>query len=284
MEFRLYPTPQKVSSLWVSFSTVESAVEAMYDIMKKEYGSGLASFLSGSWVQSLYSSRHWQEGLHFLQALQDTSLVGMSFRGTSGKVAFEHRACARIFQKHGGVVLPKQIVAILDGHEQNVTGWQQCNSARLCGSLGSKPDSGGMLVNAAGFDSLDKLIEHIQRAMKAYRKICRKYPEFLNNPKPNIKLYTSCGQLYLPLGGHSNACGEIIFVLDVNRQFLPIIGEILTELEAMVKEVGIAPIGLGRDKRTWTECPAHFKMAKLIKQVVDPKGILSPGVGFPLSE
>jgi hypothetical protein len=49
-------------------------------------------------------------------------------------------------------------------------------------------------------------------------------------------------------------------------------------------EIGMAPLGVGRDKRTWTECQDHFLMAKVLKNIVDPQGFLSPGVSFPLEE
>lgn len=285
MECRFFHTPQKVSSLWVAFPTPESAVKAMYSVMRKEYGCGFAAFVSGCWTQCLYSNRHWQEGVHFLKATQDMTLVGMSFRGSSRKVSFERNACIHLLKKHRGVVMPHWMVDILDGHEENATGWQQCNSAKICSTLNGKPDSGGFLVTGAGFDSLDKLEEFMIRAMKVYQQVCRKNPEFLNHPHPNIKLYTGCGQTYLAMGGHANAAGEIIFVVDqINRNFLPLVVEIVTQFEILIKEIGMAPLGVGRDKRTWTECPPHFSMAQEIKKVFDPKGFLSPGVSFPLSE
>jgi len=87
------------------------------------------------------------------------------------------------------------------------------------------------------------------------------------------------------MGGHSNAAGEVIFVVDyVNKQFLPVVGGIKAKFDQLIEEIGMAPLGVGRDKRTWTECPAHFSMAQILKKVVDPQGILSPGVSFPLSE
>jgi hypothetical protein len=49
-----------------------------------------------------------------------------------------------------------------------------------------------------------------------------------------------------------------------------------------MQEVGAAPLSLGRDKRTWTECGAHFEMAKIIKKTLDPKNLLSPGAAFPV--
>ena len=44
----------------------------------------------------------------------------------------------------------------------------------------------------------------------------------------------------------------------------------------------MAPLGVGRDARTWTECPDHFAMAKIIKKAVDSKGIMAPGVAMPI--
>jgi hypothetical protein len=49
-----------------------------------------------------------------------------------------------------------------------------------------------------------------------------------------------------------------------------------------MKEIGMAPLGVGRDARTWTECPDHFSVAKILKDVVDPKGFMAPGVAFPM--
>jgi hypothetical protein len=125
----------------------------------------------------------------------------------------------------------------------------------------------------------------MDRGMKIYQQICRENPVFLNHPHPILRLYASCGQTYLSMGGHANAAGEVIFLVDYARQdFLPYIGAIKSKFDELMQEIGMAPLGVGRDKRTWTECPAHFAMAKVIKKVIDPTGFLSPGVSFPLSE
>ena len=121
--------------------------------------------------------------------------------------------------------------------------------------------------------------------MKAYQKVCRDNPEFLNHPHPVVRLYASCGQTYLAMGGHSNAAGEVIFVVDfARREFLPMVGAIKAQFDQLIGEIGMAPLGVGRDHRTWTECPPHFAMARVIKNIVDPKGFLSPGVAFPMEE
>jgi len=245
MEFRFFPTPKEVLSLWVTFPTLTSAVKAMYEVMIKEYACGATVMGPGCWTHALYSSQHWQEGAHFVKATQDINLIGMSFRGSPAKVAFERKACIR-------------------------TG---------------KSDSGGIFVSGGVFDTLEKLAEYMARGMKVYQQASRENPEFLNHPHPTLRLYASCGQTYLAMGGHSNAAGEVIFVVDyVNKQFLPVVGGIKAQFDQLIEEIGMAPLGVGRDKRTWTECPAHFSMAQLIKKVVDPQGILSPGVSFPLSE
>lgn len=285
MEFRFFSTPQEVTSLWVIFPTLKSAVKAMYDVMMKEYACGATVMGPGCWTHALYSSQHWQEGAHFVKATQDINLIGMSFRGSPAKVAFERKACIRILEERGGVVMPKWMVAILDGHEENAAGWQQINSPKICGTFTGKSDSGGIFVSGGVFDTLEKLEEYMDRGMKVYQQVSRDNPEFLNHPHPILRLYASCGQTYLAMGGHSNAAGEVIFVVDyVHKEFLPIIGTIKTQFDGLIQEIGMAPLGVGRDKRIWTECPAHFSMAKAIKKVVDPQGILSPGVSFPLSE
>jgi hypothetical protein len=87
------------------------------------------------------------------------------------------------------------------------------------------------------------------------------------------------------MGGHSNAAGEVIFVVDYTRKdFLPVVGTIKARFDGLMQEIGMAPLGVGRDKRTWTECPDHFAMAKIIKSVIDPQDMLAPGVAFPMSE
>lgn len=285
MEFRLFPTPPKVGSLWTTFPTLHSACEAMYEVMRKEYACGATVMGPGCWTHALYSSQHWQEGAHFVKATQDINLIGMSFRGTPAKVAFERNACIRILQKHGGVPMPDWMVAILDGHEANAAGWQQCNSPKICGTFNGQSDSGGIFVSGGVFDTLEKLEDYMDRGMKIYQQVCREHPEFLNHPHPIIRLYASCGQTYLAMGGHSNAAGEVIFVVDfAKREFLPYVGAIKAQFDQLMQEIGMAPLGVGRDKRTWTECPDHFAMAQIIKKVVDPQEILAPGVAFPLSE
>jgi hypothetical protein len=209
----------------------------------------------------------------------------MSFRGTPAKVAFEQKACIRMLEEGGGTVMPPWMVAILDGHEENAAGWQQCNSPKICGTFNGQSNSGGIFVSGGVFDSLEKLEDYMDRGMKTYQQICRENPVFLNHPHPILRLYASCGQTYLSMGGHANAAGEVIFLVDYAcRDFLPYIGAIKAKFDSLMQEIGMAPLGVGRDKRTWTECPAHFAMAKVIKQVIDPTGFLSPGVSFPLSE
>jgi len=128
----------------------------------------------------------------------------------------------------------------------------------------------------------EKLETYMRDGMKAYQDVCRKNKEFLNHPHPIVRLYASCGQTYLSMGGHANAAGEVIFVLDyASRQFLPMIGEIKGRFDKLMQDIGMAPLGVGRDARTWTETPAHFAMAKILKGVVDPKGFMAPGVAFP---
>ena len=285
MEFRFFPTPQKVDSLWVTFPTLNAAVKAMYNVMMKDYACGATVMGPGCWTHALYSSKHWQEGAHFVKGTQDINLIGMSFRGSTAKVAFERNACIRILQEQGGVVMPQWMVAILDGHEENAAGWQQCNSPKICGTLNGQSDSGGIFVSGGVFDSLEKLEDYMDRGMKIYQAVSREHPDFLNHPHPILRLYASCGQTYLSMGGHSNAAGEVIFVVDYARkEFLPYVGAIKAQFDGLMQEIGMAPLGVGRDKRTWTECPDHFAMARILKKALDPQDILSPGVSFPLSE
>ena len=286
MEFRFFPTPKVIGSLWVTFPSLSDAVKGMYAVMKQEYACGATVMGPGCWTHALYSSQHWQEGAHFVKATQDINLVGMSFRGSKSKVSYEKKECIKTLKKHGGTAMPEWMVAILDGHESNAAGWQQCNSPKICGTMNGKSDSGGIFISGGVFDSLEKLEEYMKRGMHEYQDVCRKYPEFLNHPHPTLRLYASCGQTYLSMGGHSNAAGEVIFVLDfANRKFLPMVGEIKAgRFDKLMREIGMAPLGVGRDSRTWTECPAHFEMATAIKKVIDPEGILAPGVAFPLHE
>ena len=65
------------------------------------------------------------------------------------------------------------------------------------------------------------------------------------------------------------------------RDQLPLVGALSERFERSMHKLGCAPLSLGRDKRTWTECADHFAMAKLIKKVLDPKNILAPGAAFP---
>ncbi|MCX8044499.1 MAG: FAD-binding oxidoreductase [Desulfobacterota bacterium] len=285
MEFRLFPTPQEIGSLWVTFKTLHEACEAMNALIRSEYACGATVMGPGCWTHCLYSSQHWQEGAHFVKATQDINLIGLSFRGSKNKVAYERRACIRLLEKHGGTVMPDWMVAILDGHEANAAGWQQCNSPKICGTFNGKSDSGGIFVSGGVFDTMEKLEIYMREGMKEYQDVCKNNPEFLNHPHPIIRLYASCGQTYLSMGGHANAAGEVIFVLDfASRQFLPMIGEIKARFDKLMKSIGMAPLGVGRDSRTWTECPDHFAMAKIIKRVLDPKEIMAPGVAFPLSQ
>ena len=283
MEFRFFATPQEVGSLWVAFKTLREACEAMNAIIRSEYACGATVMGPGCWTHALYSSQHWQEGAHFVKATQDINMIGMGFRGTKARVAYERNACIKLLKKYGGMPFPDWIVSILDGHEANAAGWQQCNSPKICGTFNGKYDSGGIFVSGGVFDTMEKLELFMKKGMEAYQGVCRKNPEFLNHPHPIIRLYASCGQTYLSMGGHCNAAGEVIFVLDyASRQFLPMVGEIKGLFQQMNEEYGMAPLGVGRDARTWTECPDHFAMAKIIKKAVDPKGIMAPGVAMPM--
>jgi hypothetical protein len=284
MEFRFFATPKVVSSLWVTFPTLKAAVDGMYEVMRQEYACGATVMGPGCWTHALYSSQHWQEGAHFVKGTQDINLIGMSFRGSKNKADFERKTCTKILKKYGGVPMPPWMVSILDGHESNAEGWQQCNSPKICGTFTGKSDSGGIFISGGVFDTLEKLADYMERGMKEYQDVCKKYPEFLTHPHPTLRLYASCGQTYLSMGGHSNAAGEVIFVLDfAKREFLPMIGEIKGgRFDKLMHEIGMAPLGVGRDARTWTECQDHFAMAKLIKNVVDPKGFMSQGVAFPI--
>jgi len=283
MEFRFFATPQEVSSLWVTFKTLREACEAMNAVIKSEYACGATVMGPGCWTHALYSSQHWQEGNHFVKATQDINLVGMGFRGSKSKVAYERNACIKLLKKFGGVPMPDWMVSILDGHEANAAGWQQCNSPKICGTFNGKSDSGGIFVSGGVFDTMEKLEQYMREGMDEYQDVCRKNKEFLNHPHPIVRLYASCGQTYLSMGGHANAAGEVIFVLDyASRQFLPMIGEIKGRFDKLMQTIGMAPLGVGRDGRTWNETPAHFAMAKVIKGVVDPKGFMAPGVSFPI--
>ncbi len=283
MEFRLFKTPEEVGSLWVTFATLKEACDAMNAVIKSEYACGATVMGPGCWTHALYSSQHWQEGAHFVKATQDINLIGMGFRGTKAKVEYERNACIKMLKKFGGTPMPDWMVSILDGHEANAAGWQQCNSPKICGTFNGESNSGGIFVSGGVFDTMEKLEEYMERGMNDYQDVCRKNKEFLNHPHPIIRLYASCGQTYLSMGGHANAAGEVIFVLDfASRQFLPMIGEIKAKFGELAEELGMAPLGVGRDARTWTECPDHFAVAKMIKNVVDPKDFMAPGVAFPM--
>jgi FAD/FMN-containing dehydrogenase len=60
------------------------------------------------------------------------------------------------------------------------------------------------------------------------------------------------------------------------------VGKIKGLFQQMNEEYGMAPLGVGRDARTWNECPDHYSMAKIIKKAVDPRGIMAPGVAMPI--
>ncbi|MCP4717442.1 MAG: FAD-binding oxidoreductase [Deltaproteobacteria bacterium] len=282
MEFRFYKTPDEVGSLWVSFGTLREACEAMNAVIRSEYACGATVMGPGCWTHALYSSQHWQEGAHFVKGTQDINMVGMGFRGSKAKVAYERNACIKMLKKFGGTPMPDWMVSILDGHEANAAGWQQCNSPKICGTFNGESNSGGIFISGGVFDTMEKLELYMQEGMDAYQDVCRANPEFLNHPHPIVRLYASCGQTYLSMGGHANAAGEVIFVLDyASRQFLPMIGQIKAAFGKMAEDIGMAPLGVGRDARTWTECPDHFAVAQMLKKAMDPKGTMAPGVAFP---
>jgi len=284
MEFRFFSTPPETSSLWVMFDTVGAAVKGIYEVVKQEYGCGICLMGHGCYVHCLYSSRHWQEGVHFIKATRtDSNLVGMAFRGSKGKVNYERNACIKILKRHGGVPLPPWMVSMLDGHETNASGWQQNNNMRSLGTFNGKHDTGGLFITSGVFDTLETLEEHMEQGLKDYQEVCAGYPEYLNTPSPSFRLYVNCVQAYLTMGGHSNAAGEFIFMVDyANRKQLPLVKELSGRFAAAMQTYGLAPLSLGRDRRTWTECTAHFEMAKLIKNTIDPKGLMAPGVAFPI--
>jgi hypothetical protein len=256
MEFRFFATPQKVSSLWVMFDSLGATVEGMYEVMRNEYGCGATIMGCGCYVHCLYSARHWQEGVHFIKGTKtDVSLIGMSFRGSKSKVAYERNACIETFRKHGGVPMPPWLVSILDGHETNASGWQQNYNTRSLGTFDGKHDTGGLFITSGAFDTLEKLEGHMEQGLKDYREVCAKYPEFVNPPYPSFRLLTSCVQAYLAMGGPSNAAGEFIFVADyANRKVLPLVGELSARFHQMMEKLGLAPLSLGRDARTQKEC------------------------------
>lgn len=70
-------------------------MKGMYEVMRQEYGCGATIMGHGCWTQCLYSARHWQEGVHFIKATQDITIIGMSFRGTKPKVTYERNACIK---------------------------------------------------------------------------------------------------------------------------------------------------------------------------------------------
>jgi FAD/FMN-containing dehydrogenase len=282
MEFRLFPTPKVVASLWTTFDNLESAVEGMYKIMHQEYACGAAVLGHGCWTHCLYSARHWQEGVHFIKATQNMTVVGLSFRGSQDKVDYERKACIKTLKKYGGTPMPDWLVAILDGHEKNTEGWQQANSPRVLGSFNGKSDTGGLFVTGGVFDTLEKLKEHMDQGRRDYLNLCKEFPEFVNSPSPSFRLYTSCGQTYLSMGGHSNAAGEFIIVVDyAHPEQMEMVSRLVGKYNKTMNELGLAPLSIGRDMRTWTECPAHFEMAKILKEVVDPQKIMAPGASFP---
>ena len=284
MEFRLFATPEKVSSLWVMFDTLEDSVNGIYEVMKLDYGCGISLMAKGCYVHCLYSSRHWQEGVHFIKATKtDVNLVSMAFRGSKNRVEYERKACIKALGKHGGTPMPDWMVAIFDGHETNVAGWQQNNNMKSLGTFNGKFDSGGLFVTSGVFDSLNVLETHMKQGLKDYEEVLKSYPEYLDTPYPDFHLYTNCLQAYMTIGGHSNAAGEFIFMADyARREQLPMIGELNERFAKSMQKLGLAPLSLGRDKRTWTECPAHFEMAKIIKKTLDPKNLLAPGAAFPV--
>lgn len=286
MEFRLFPTPQEVSSLWVMFDNLKDAVRGIYDVMRLEHGCGISLMGCGCYVHCLYSSRHWQEGVHFIKATKnDPSLVSMSFRGSSRKVAFERNACRKTLEKRGGITMPDWMVAIFDGHETNVSGWQQNNNTRSLATLNDKFDTGGLFITSGVFDTLDKLEEHMEQGLQDYREVCKAHPDFVNFPYPSFRLYTSCVQAYLAIGGHSNSAGEFIFMADyAQTDQLQIVAELNERFARSMHKLGLAPLSLGRDHRTRTECLAHYDMAKLIKKTLDPQGLMAPEAAFPLKE
>jgi len=284
MEFRFFPTPQEVSSLWVAFDSLGAAVKGIYAVMKHEYSCGISLMGYGCYVHCLYSARHWQEGVHLIKATKnDISLATMSFRGSKRKVHYERNECIKILKKLGGVPFPSWMVSILDGHETNIAGWQQTNNARSLGTFNGKFDTGGLFVTSGVFDSLNSLEEHMEQGLKDYQEVLKAYPEFTNTPYQSFHLYTSGVQAYLAMGGHSNAAGEFIFIVDyANKKLLPMVGELNAKFARMMQKLGLAPLSLGRDERTRTECLAHYEMAKLIKRTVDPKGLMAPGAAFPV--
>jgi FAD/FMN-containing dehydrogenase len=284
MEFRLFPIPLKTASLWMAFDSIGAAVKGIYAVMKLEYSCGISLMGHGCYVHCLYSARHWQEGSHFIKATQNNiALVSLSFRGSLRKVEYERKACIRALKKLGGVPLPPWMVAILDGHETNVTGWQQTNNARSLGTFNGKFDSGGLFVTSGAFDSLDTLEEHMQQGIKDYQAVCKAYPEFINTPSPSFHHFASGIQAYLAMGGHANAAGEFIYIVDyANKELLPLVGELEAKFKFSMHKLGVAPLSLGRDERTRTECLAHYDMAKLIKKAIDPQGFLAPGAAFPV--
>jgi hypothetical protein len=154
---------------------------------------------------------------------------------------------------------------------------------RSLGTFNGKFDSGGLFVTSGVFDTLDVLKPHMKEGLQDYQEVIASYPDYINHPYPSLRRYTNCVQAYMTMGGHSNAAGEFIFMADyAKRDQLPMIGELNARFARSMQKFGSAPLSLGRDKRTWTECSAHFDMGKLIKKVLDPENVLAPGAAFPV--
>lgn len=270
MIFKLYPMPEVYKSLWAvweSYGELNRAVKAMQQLIHLDVGRGV--FLTTGHNHPAYSAESREEARRLAKAAPKVFLV-VGLEGTKRKVECEERMVRKVYQEHGGKVLPPELVEVYRGHEQNVSGWAQANSPRIIsyrGLFAGRLETGVVTIWKEFFEET--------------LKIARSEPDFWDHPEPGWGEYAFALQIYPTMGGRW-AFWEFQISFDpLDFKNAEAMHHMLPKILALSNKVGSINFLWMRNPMMADFTGAYYLLAKKLKHLLDPNDIMAPGIPFP---
>jgi len=271
MTIKAVPLDDVLKPLWVSFEDISEGVQAYKTIIHRELCTGTGFYIGNKYH---YFGDTVECGERLCKIHPNLQLI-LSLQGSERRVRFEEETIREIAGLHGGVIVTDVLPfyqMYVDSHITMASSLYSEFTMRYFGS----PGSGVVFFPNS---SLDLLIP----TYDAFVKVLLNDPYFRNPEGGSSDLYTGLIGYPSRQGGHYYELEPCTGGWVIDPEFGAAVGRVMPKIIKAWAELGVV-----RDTKTANIrpyelglMPAYEDMAKRIKGVFDPEGIMHPGQLVP---
>ncbi len=273
---KCWPLEEELKCFWISFRSIDDLIPALQEIARYDLAKGLVFYGSGSYVP--YATDTAEATDRMLRAHPPFVIV-MSLEGTKRRVEYCEKAVRRIAKKYGGRIIADKIPPYqiwVDSHKAMTAGFFSdfCNRNWRAGGRGQSfylPGIGG--------------IDQAPDSFRAYYSVLEEDPDYFDPEfmgQPNARFWFSFLSSIAD-AGHWSTFEHDVYAHPYHPDHVAMVRRMSPKFAKRLAKEGIAAPGLSFTPRTGVPniYGNYMEVSKKLKELLDPDGIMSPGILFP---